>query len=88
MSTCEELGLLMLIHINSRPQPNYHTWTDKVLKREKRHKIDEVNMLADYVAECRQTLAEAEMEHTYQADQLDMVSGILEVRALNRRDAK
>ena len=85
MSTCEELGLLMLMHVNSSKQLNYHAWTDKALKREKRHKVDEVNMLAEYVAECRQALADAEREHAYQADQLDMVSGILEVRSLNRR---
>lgn len=86
MNEAQQLGLLMLTWCCHRPAPAFHAMTDQQLYcYRKRLQRDSADMY-DFVAECRDALAEAEREHQYQRDQLELVEGIIEVRNLNRRD--
>jgi uncharacterized protein YlxW (UPF0749 family) len=86
MTEAQRIGLLMLTWCCQRPEPKYHAMSDALLRDAAKSIRREVNMLAQHVNDCQALLDEAEREHEYQTDQLELVEGIIEVRRLNRMD--
>jgi hypothetical protein len=87
LTEAEKCGVLMLIWLSHPPRPDYHAMSNSQLWSEIFHRRKEAKIAAAFVDDCKRELAEAERQHKYFADQLELCEGIMDVRALIRREA-